>query len=72
MLDIKQLSAASGSSVLREVVFRHGFSKLAQLEEASSVSVPPRKCWKQEEINEPKKAFQDDLANNLLSIETVR
>ena len=68
----KQLSAASGSSALREVVFKHDFSSSAQLEEAPSVSVSPRKYWKQEEINELKKAFQDDLANNLLSIETVR
>ena len=68
----KQLSAASGSSALREVVFKHDFSSSAQLEEAPSVSVSPRRYWKQEEINEMKKAFQDDLANNLLSIETVR
>ena len=69
----KQLSGASGSSVLKEVVFNHDFSSTsAQLEEALSVSVSPRKYWKQKEINELKKAFQDDLANNLLSIETVR
>ena len=69
----KQLSAASGSSALREVVFKHGFSSTsAQLEEASSVSVSTRKYWKQEEINELKKAFQDDLTNNLLSVDTVR
>ena len=68
----KQLSAASGSSALREIVFKHGFSSTsAQLEEAPSVSVSPRKYWKQEEVNELKKAFQDDLRNNLLSIETV-
>ena len=46
----KQLSA--GSSALMEVVFQYGFSStLAQLEKASSVSVSPRKYWKQEEIN---------------------
>ena len=67
------MSAVSGSSALREVVFKHGFSStLGQLGEAPSVSFPPRKYWKQEEISELKKAFQDDLAKNLLSIETVR
>ena len=45
-------------------------STSGQLEEASSVSW--RKYWKQEEINVLKKAFQDNLANNLVSIETVR
>ena len=40
----KQLSAASGSSTLREVVFKHGFSSTStQLEEAPSVSVSPIK-----------------------------
>ena len=54
-------------------MFNHGFSSTsAQLEEALSISVSPRKYWKQKEINELKKALQDDLANNLLSIETVR
>ena len=43
---LKQLSAASGSSALMEVVFKHGFSTLAQLEEAPSVSVFPGKYWK--------------------------
>ena len=68
----KQLSAISGSSALKEVVFKHVFSStLAQLEKAPSVSVSPRKYWKQGEINEQKKAFQEDWANNLLSIKTV-
>ena len=68
----KQLSAVSGSSALKEVVFKHFFSStLVQLEKAPSVSVSPRKYWKQGEINEQKKAFQDDWANNLLSIKTV-
>ena len=54
----KQLSAASGSSTLREVVFKHGFSSTStQLEEAPSVSVSPIKYWKQEELHELKKAF---------------
>ena len=58
---------------MREVVFKHGFSStLGQLGEAPSFSVSARKYWKQEEISELKKAFQDDLSNNLLSIETVR
>ena len=68
----KQLNAASGSSALREVVFKHGFSSTDQVEKAPSVSVSPRKSWTQKEMNELKKVFQDDLANNLLSIETVR
>ena len=68
----KQLSEVSGSSALKEVVFKHVFSStLAQLEKSPSVSVSPRKYWKQGEINEQKKAFQDDWANNLLSIKTV-
>ena len=58
----KQLSAVSGLSAMREVVFKHGFSStLGQLGEAPSVSVSSRKYWKQEEISELKKAFQDDL-----------
>ena len=53
-------------------MFKHVFSStLAQLEKAPSVSVSPRKYWKQGEINEQKKAFQEDWANNLLSIKTV-
>ena len=58
---------------MREVVLKHGFSStLGQFGELPSVSFPPRKYWKKEEKSELKKAFQDDLANNLLSIETVR
>ena len=70
----KKLGAASGWSACGcwKVVFKHGFSSTSsQLEEAPSVCVSPRKYWKLEEINEVKKAFEDDWENNFFIKETV-